>query len=67
VVARAWERGRRDDAVVTTLRAYGGALPGARTADGRLDVTAIVREATTELTVIVGPEQEERVRSARAR
>ncbi len=66
-VAQAWERGRRDDAVVMALRTYGSALPGARTADGRLDVTAIVREAATELAAIVGLEQEERARSARAR
>ncbi len=63
VLAREWERGRRDDPLVAALRAYGGGLVGARTTDGRLDVAAIMREATAELAAIAGPERAERARA----
>jgi hypothetical protein len=62
-LAREWERGRRDDALVKALHTYGGGLVGARTTDGRLDVAAIMREATAELAAIAGPERAERARA----
>jgi len=63
VLAREWERGRRDDPLVAALRAYGGGLVEVRTADERLDVAAIAREARAELAMITGPERAERTRA----
>ncbi len=63
VLAREWERGRRDEPLVAALRAYGGGLIGMGAADERLDVAAIARKARAELAAITGPERAERARA----